>query len=187
MLAFSGDGALVAEKRLKKQGYNIKQAVNTVMMNNIKLPYPIMNSLPIYNQKEMEKIREKAEKRMEKLVDLVLKGEKWIEGKGVLGIIGGMMQRSFVAITGWSRWAKNFYVDQEVCINCNQCIEYCPTGNIMVENGEYKWGEKCICCVRCYNLCPTDAIQYKQATMNRQKYPRFKGPIKDFTPSLQRK
>ncbi len=38
ILGFSGDGALTLEKTLKDKGYNLKQAVNFRMMNNIKLP-----------------------------------------------------------------------------------------------------------------------------------------------------
>jgi Pyruvate/2-oxoacid:ferredoxin oxidoreductase delta subunit len=181
MLAFSGDGALVAERHLRKKGYRVKQAVNTHMPNNLKLPYPVIGQFPIYGEEQKTKILGYAEVKISKLVEKIVKDEEWVEGRGLLGIIGGVFQRVLVVFTGWSRWARNFFVDYDACINCNQCVEYCPTENITRIEDQYQWGEKCICCLRCYNMCPTDAIQYKNATMDRIRFPRYKGPIQEFS------
>lgn len=180
MLAFSGDGALTTEKILKEKGYSLRQAVNIKALNNIRLPYPGIAQFPIYAEIEAEKILESASKKIERLAEKISSGESWIEGRGMLGILGGLSQRIPVIYLGWTRWARNFSVDKEACIDCMQCVENCPVGNISMENGEIAWGEKCICCVRCYNLCPTDAILYKEASSNREKFPRFKGPAPGF-------
>lgn len=182
MMTFSGDGALVQKRYLEGQGYKIRQAVNIVMPNNIKLPYPIIDRLPINSREEIDELLNQACEKAGKLVQKILTGEEWVEGYGVLNKIGGLMQRIPVSFLGWSRWAENFYVDYAACTKCMQCVEYCPTSNIQVNGGEFVWGEKCICCVRCYNLCPEDAIQYKPPTLDRNRFPRYKGPIKNLHP-----
>lgn len=180
MLGFSGDGALTLEKTLKDKGYNLKQAVNFRMMNNIKLPYPVLAQTQMYSEKEAAIIRENTGKKIKRLAERIASEEKWIEGRGILNNIGGLMQRVPVGYLGWTRWAHNFSLDKDACTSCGQCVKYCPTQNITMKDGDITWGENCMCCVRCYNLCPTDAILYKEGSRNRKKFPRFKGPVPGF-------
>lgn len=51
------------------------------------------------------------------------------------------------------------YKVNEHCINCQKCINICPTHNIRMENGKMKFGWKCLMCMRCAHLCPTNAIK----------------------------
>lgn len=47
---------------------------------------------------------------------------------------------------------------KEECINCDLCINVCPTGAITKENDEYVLDEdKCINCSICSSACPTSA------------------------------
>ena len=52
--------------------------------------------------------------------------------------------------------------------------------NIIFEDGKFTWEDRCTLCLRCYNLCPEEAIQYKKATLDREKYTRYKGPGNGF-------
>lgn len=180
MLIFSGDGALTTERILIDKGYRLNQAVNFIMMNNVRLPYPVLSSFPIYNETQAAKIRGKAAKKLVKFADSVHEGKKWIEGRGILGKIGGLSQRIPMSYIGWTGWCKNYNLDKEACIECMQCVKYCPTNNITFTEGEMQWHDSCVCCLRCYNLCPTEAIQYKEATRDTAKFPRFKGPFPGF-------
>lgn len=51
------------------------------------------------------------------------------------------------------------YKVNEHCVNCNKCVNICPTNNITVKDGKIKFGGKCLMCMRCAHLCPTDAIK----------------------------
>ena len=53
-----------------------------------------------------------------------------------------------------------FYkVKKDKCINCNKCIDNCPTKNIFLnKKGEIKFHHDCLMCMRCSLNCPTDAI-----------------------------
>ncbi len=58
-----------------------------------------------------------------------------------IGVMGGILPK----------WEK------EECINCDLCVNVCPTGAIYKENDEYKLNvDKCIFCSICTSTCPTD-------------------------------
>jgi len=183
MMYFSGDGALVAARKLKMKGFKVKQATNIRMPNNVKLPYPIIRSFPMSSEKGITKLKEKASKKADKLVKKIVEGKRWLQGWDPINVSGGLMQRVPMKFIGWAKWARNYYVDMETCTECMLCVEYCPTNNIRFENEEFIWGDDCNICLRCYNLCPEDAIQYKEATLNKERYTRYKGPGNGFNQS----
>lgn len=181
MLLFSGDGAVVAKRRLRGRGFKVKQAINIRMPNNVKLPYPIFRSLAIRNGEENNNVKQKAVVKITKLVDRIVIGKNWVQGWDLLNIAGGLMQRVEMRLFDLSVFARNYFVDDETCTQCMQCVDYCPTKNIKFEDGLFTWENRCTLCLRCYHLCPEDAIQYKKATLNREKYTRYKGPGDGFT------
>jgi len=180
MMAFSGDGAMVAVRSLRRKGYKVKQAVNIKMMNNLRLPYPIVRSLQIKNGEETKELKQKAEERIERLVERIIAEKHWLQGRDPFNIAGGLMQRIPMKLLKHSFFARYFFVDKETCNKCMQCVDFCPTKNITYDGGEFHFGNKCIACFRCYNLCPQEAIQHKKGTLNRQRFPRYKGPGNGF-------
>ncbi|MFH1994121.1 MAG: Mov34/MPN/PAD-1 family protein [Nitrospinota bacterium] len=59
-----------------------------------------------------------------------------------IGIMGGMLPR----------W------EEDKCINCDLCLNVCPTEAITKEDNQYKLNEeKCIYCSICTSSCPTSA------------------------------
>jgi Pyruvate/2-oxoacid:ferredoxin oxidoreductase delta subunit len=182
MLAFSGDGAIVAMRKLRKKGYKVKQAVNILMPNNVRLPYIIVRRLRIrIKEEDLKKIRNRAIKKIDKLVNKIVKGKKWRLGRDPFSIAGGLAQRVPMKIVGWSPFAKNYFVDMETCTECMICVNFCPVNNITFEDNKFSWGKSCIGCLRCYNLCPEDAVQHKKGSLKRDKYPRYKGPGDGFS------
>ncbi|MFW9922159.1 MAG: EFR1 family ferrodoxin [Candidatus Thorarchaeota archaeon] len=181
MMLFSGDGAIVAKRLLKRKGFKVKQAINIRMPNNLKLPYPIFKRFPMHNGEENNLVKTKALVKIEKLVQKIISGKRWIQGADPFNIIGGLMQRVEMRIADLSVYARNYFVDKEMCTECMQCVETCPTNNIVFEDGNFIWQKSCILCLRCYNHCPEDAIQYKRGTLDRKRYPRYKGPGDNFS------
>ncbi|MBD3191907.1 MAG: hypothetical protein GF308_14765 [Candidatus Heimdallarchaeota archaeon] len=181
MMLFSGDGAIVAKRQLRKKGFRVKQAINIRMPNNVKLPYPIFKHFPIRNGEENDEVKKKAQRKIVKLVDRIIKSKRWIQGNDPFNIIGGLMQRIEMRLIDLSIYARNFFVDEATCIQCMDCVNNCPTNNIVFEEGEFSWEDRCILCLRCYHFCPVDAIQYKKPTLDRKRYPRYKGPGNGFS------
>ena len=158
MLIFSGDGAVVGKRRLRRRGFKVKQAINIRMPNNVKLPYPIFRSLRIRNAEETDEIKRKAFTKLSKLADRIVTGRNWVQGWDPFNITGGLMQRVEMRLFDLSIYARNYFVDKETCTQCMQCVDTCPTNNIVFEDGEFIWKNRCTICLRCYNLCPEDAI-----------------------------
>lgn len=46
----------------------------------------------------------------------------------------------------------------DACIDCGQCIDNCPTGNIRRKDGKITFGYNCVFCMRCIYACPQQAI-----------------------------
>ncbi|NHJ47055.1 MAG: hypothetical protein FK733_04635 [Asgard group archaeon] len=181
MMLFSGDGAIVAIRKLRKKGFKVKQAINIIMPNNVKLPYVIFRHLRIQDEEGIKKIQKRAGKRINKLVDKIVAGKNWRLGRDPISIAGGLTQRIPMKLIGWSIMAKPYFVDMETCTECMICVNYCPATNITFKDGEFEWGKRCIACLRCYHMCPEDAVQHKKGTLNRKRYTRYKGPGDGFS------
>jgi ferredoxin len=46
----------------------------------------------------------------------------------------------------------------DACIDCDICIDNCPTANIRRESGKIRFGYNCVSCMRCIYACPQQAI-----------------------------
>lgn len=51
-----------------------------------------------------------------------------------------------------------YRVNASKCVKCMACVKNCPVGNIVYENGKFRFGGKCIGCARCAFNCPADAV-----------------------------
>jgi ferredoxin/flavodoxin len=58
---------------------------------------------------------------------------------------------------GARRFGKNLTIT-DACIDCDTCIDNCPTGNIRRQNGRITFGNDCVWCMRCIYACPQQAI-----------------------------
>lgn len=68
-----------------------------------------------------------------------------------------------------------FRVDNNKCVRCMKCVNECPTKNIALADGKFRFGKNCIGCVRCSFSCPKDAIR-----IGLVNFMRVNGPY-DFT------
>ncbi len=53
---------------------------------------------------------------------------------------------------------KHYKVNDK-CISCQLCVKRCPTQNITIEDGEFKFGKNCLMCMRCSFHCPKNSIK----------------------------
>lgn len=51
-----------------------------------------------------------------------------------------------------------YTVNRKKCISCNLCVNSCPTKNITLKNGRFKFDSCCAMCMRCVMFCPANAI-----------------------------
>jgi NAD-dependent dihydropyrimidine dehydrogenase PreA subunit len=58
-----------------------------------------------------------------------------------------------------ARLNGRFYgVRRDRCTLCMRCLRDCPTGNIRMMKGRFRFGWRCVMCMRCSLYCPADAL-----------------------------
>ena len=173
----SGDTAYHIGQMLIQKGYTLKQTMHFRMMNNFHIPK--FKFYPPKNDSRVDKLHQKALPKVKNLALAIANDQQYIVGKNILGYLIGNLQRSHVDKLV-SKASKEFKVDISTCINCGTCLRVCPTKNIKKCEGMYMFSDNCILCLRCYCQCPKSAILIGEDTKNKIKYPRYKGPGKDF-------
>ena len=65
------------------------------------------------------------------------------------------------------RFMGKFFIADEACTSCGQCVAYCPVRAIRLEGtlARPRWNAGCAGCYRCINLCPARAIQISIARL----------------------
>ena len=178
----SGDGAIFLKEQLRSKGYILQQAAHFIMSNNIYTP--LIRFLPAGDYSKISKRNKKANKKVKYFVSKIVNNERLTTGDNFIGHLIGNSQRKH---TSFNKFTKNMYVNNNKCINCKLCVNYCPVNNITEENNSININNNCCLCMRCYNFCPTVAINITNKSEDTEKYPRFKGPIKGFNISELKK
>lgn len=79
-----------------------------------------------------------------------------------------------VIFASWNekRIYKDYQIDTNKCASCRRCIASCPTGNIVMKEGEVVFvnSNNCLRCMRCISRCPQDAITLGEKTVNKMRY-----------------
>ena len=174
----SGDGALVAGKKLKKAGIDLRNAINLIIDSNCAVPRFPLN--PVSEEKHKQRLTEAAEK-LNGFYNELFGRKKHLEGSSIFSRIPGALQRLIVK-AGGDEWLLSISIDKDRCTKCGICLKNCPTVN-------FKWAESkdliettdsCVYCLRCYNFCPSNAIMVGKRYANPDKYNRYHGPTKGF-------
>jgi ferredoxin/flavodoxin len=180
--ALNGDTGHLFKKILDEKGYDVFLTDHLYMPTNFNLPYEPENKwkrVPL--EDERNKILCRAEVKLSEICNNISDGVESYDGKSFMNHLAGALQRK----TYWmgDGYKSHFSIAEDKCIHCDLCIRMCPTNNITKdENGKKVFGDKCILCVKCYNLCPKDAVLICKASIDDEKYRRYKGPNEDIKP-----
>ncbi len=159
-------------KKLRNRGYIPLVFSNIIIGNNMHLP--LLSPIPVTKSDRLRKNLEKADKKIDKMVNYIIENTKHIEGTNIFGRLLGITQRS-IAEKFESLAFKGFYAD-ESCIKCGWCVNNCPVKNIQKDVGGVKFLNNCMLCMRCYSFCPNQSIQLTEKTKDTKRYERYKGP-----------
>lgn len=150
---FSGDGAGVLARELKKYGATIVGGLH------LKMPDSICDERLLKRSFEKnKKIVMKAEEKICKAVHNLKNRKPPQEGLGIVYHIAGLFgQRLYF---GWKtrRYTDKLNINSLKCIGCGLCEKLCPMRNITVKHGIAVSGDTCTMCYRCINKCPKQAI-----------------------------
>jgi ferredoxin len=127
------------------------------------------NYLPVYDiisKEEQKEIFEKAEKKVDDIINIIKNNETKVE-KEKLSSIGKFVNKKFRKKVHKSD--KKFSSDEK-CNSCGVCEGICPVINIKLTDGKPQWQHNCERCLACIHFCPQKAIQWKQKTVKKGRY-----------------
>ena len=150
---FSGDGAGVLGRLLKKYGAEVIGGLH------VKMPDSIADEKVLKRSKDRNiQLVRNAEKKMQKAAMDMKAGKPPKEGIGLLYQMAGLFGQRLYFGYKTKHYKKNIKIDIQKCIECGKCEKLCPMQNLELVDGRVKQQGKCTMCYRCVNYCPKRAI-----------------------------
>ena len=149
---FSGDGAGLAARMLKKYGAYITGGLHLKMPDSVcdvkalKRPFE-------ENKKNIRLAVEKIENSAKDMKS----GNAPKEGLGFLYHLAGLLGQRLYFYNKTKKYSNKLKISS-YCIGCGKCAELCPMKNIKIENKKAVSGDRCTMCYRCISKCPKKAI-----------------------------
>ena len=150
---FSGDGAGVPARLLKKYGARIVGGLHLKMPDSIADEKALKRPL-----EENKKLVKAAENKIKQAAVRIKEGNPPKEGLGSLFHLAGFFGQRLYFGYKTRHYTDKLKIDRNKCVGCGKCAELCPMQNIVVDNGEAESGDMCTMCYRCVNMCPKQAI-----------------------------
>lgn len=164
---FSGDGAGILARRLRKYGAQIIGGLHLKMPDSI----ADVKALKRSAEKNKELVRN-AEEKIGRAVQRMKNGKPPQEGIGLLYHMAGLFGQRLYFYNKTKHYTNQVKIDAQKCIGCGKCAGQCPMKNLSMEvsaeGSLAKAGGQCTMCYRCINLCPKQAITLLGKTVVQQ-------------------
>lgn len=151
---FSGDGAGVGARLLKKQGAKILGGLHLRMPDSI-------GDVPML-KKPMEKnlaIIKQTEQKIARAVESTKNGRYPKDGLNFWNHLAGLFGQRLWFIPTVKALRSKLKIDASKCSGCGACAAGCPTKSITIQKGKAVFAPgNCTICYRCVNRCPARAI-----------------------------
>ena len=153
----NGCGVFRAAKQFKGSLLKLSGYVNLKLTDHS----PSINSQKVkFHPPLSESKKQKAVKRLERLVDKLMNGKRLINGIGPHLLVGAVIRQ--LLKDPLVNTYRHLSVNAALCSRCMQCVSDCPTDSIAEENGVLTFSSTCEACMRCYYFCPVGAIALKR-------------------------
>lgn len=150
---FSGDGAGVLARLLRKYGAEITGGLH------LKMPDSISDEKVLKrNDKRNLALIRNAEAKIRKAVLQIKNGTPPQEGLGIWYHMAGLFGQRLYFYNKTKHYTDTLKINPEKCTGCGLCEKLCPMRNIKSGNGTAVSGNQCTMCYRCVNKCPGQAI-----------------------------
>ncbi len=150
---FSGDGAGILARQLKKYGSKIVGGLHLKMPDSIADEKALKRPL----EKNKELVRA-AEKKIEHAVSCMNNGKPPQEGIGFWYHLAGLFGQRLYFYNKTKEYTNKVKIDTAKCIGCGKCVGLCPMKNLNLKDGKAQADSRCTMCYRCINICPNQAI-----------------------------
>lgn len=153
MALFSGDGAGLSARVLKKYGADIAGGLH------VKMPDCIGDVRVLKKPLEQNKrITKEASQKIKMAAIQYIKGKPTRNGLSLASRISGLLVQRLYFYKKMQHYSNKLKIDAEACIGCGVCAAGCPMNNIEMENGKAVSKSLCTMCYRCISNCPKKAI-----------------------------
>lgn len=150
---FSGDGAGILARLLKKQDAQIIGGLH------LKMPDSIADEKLLKHSSEKNKaLILEAEKKIIQAAHDFQNGHPSQEGIGLFSHLAGLFGQRLYFYTKTKHYSNKLKINEARCIGCGKCAKLCPMKNIDMTNGKAIAKNQCTLCYRCINQCPTQAM-----------------------------
>lgn len=150
---FSGDGAGILARLLKKYGAIITGGLH------LKMPDSICDEKALKRPLEINKnLISNAKIKIKKAVQAYQNGTPTQEGIGFLYHLAGLFGQRLYFINKTKHYTNKLKINSNTCIGCGKCVRLCPMKNITIKSGIAIPNNQCTMCYRCINNCPKQSI-----------------------------
>lgn len=150
---FSGDGAGLASRLLKKRGACIAGGLH------VKMPDCIcdVKALKRSESRNREIINRAAEKLIKAARQLEQKNPPQ-EGMNIFCHMAGLLGQRLWFYHKTRSYTDRLHIDPSACIGCGICAARCPMKNLSILHNKAQAKDRCTMCYRCINGCSQRAI-----------------------------
>lgn len=153
MALFSGDGAGVLARLLKKYGAVIAGGLHLRMPDCIGDVKVLKKS-----KKNNIKLVKKTAAKIKKAAKDLKNGKPSKEGLNIFYHIAGLLGQRLWFYNATKHYTDKVKIDENKCIKCGKCTKLCPMNNLVLAKGKVESRGKCTMCYRCFSKCPGKAI-----------------------------
>lgn len=150
---FSGDGAGILARRLRKYGAKITGGLHLKMPDSISDVKALKR--PIEKNAELVKA---AEQKIGNAVRAMKSGKPPQEGINFLYHLAGLFGQRLYFYNKTRQYTDKVKINSAKCVGCGKCASLCPMKNLSVLDNCAKAADRCTMCYRCINICPEQAI-----------------------------
>lgn len=150
---FSGDGAGVSARLLKKFGAEIIGGLH------LKMPDCIGDVKAL--KRSLDKNRElvcRSKMIMDKAAISYKSGKPTQNGLNTINHLAGLFCQRLYFSGKTKNYTDKLKIDVQKCIGCGKCQTLCPMNNISIKDRRATAGSSCTMCYRCISNCPKKAI-----------------------------
>lgn len=176
MALFSGDGAGVLARQLKRHGAVILGGLH------LQMPDSIADEKVLKRSREAEcRLVAAAGRKIARAAASVRAGRYPRQGLGLLSRMAGWLTQRLWFGRRTQTYSRGLKINVSQCVGCGVCAKHCPTGNITMHSRTAQSADRCTLCYRCVNLCPRQAITLlgnrviRQAPVEQNVFERYRG------------